>query len=182
MYHDPLGMIIVCDLETLPMKRKLTITHPFWQVIGIGALAGLRSMSAPAITSHILSHHHSGRITGTPLAFMQSDAAATTLKILATGEMVMDKMPFAPDRIKPASAAFRCLSGALAGASISKATGGKIGAGALIGATAALASTYAGFLLRKVTVKSTGIIDPIIGALEDALVLGAGAKLVRIDE
>src|ERR1700759_2063833 len=87
-----LGMIIVHQLETLPMKRKLTITHPFWQVIGIGALAGLRSASAPAIASHILNHHHSKRLEGTPLNFMQSDTTASTLKLLAAGEMVMDKM------------------------------------------------------------------------------------------
>jgi len=164
------------------MKRKLTIAHPFWQVLGIGALAGLRSASAPAIVSHILSHHHSGRLKNSKLGFMQSDAAAVTLKILAAGEMVVDKMPFTPDRIKPASIAFRCLSGALAGASISKATGGKIGAGALFGAAAALTSTYVSFLLRKTTVKTTGVLDPIIGALEDALVLGAGAQLIRIDQ
>ena len=91
-------------------------------------------------------------------------------------------MPFTPNRIKPAGTAFRCLSGALAGASISKATGGKIGAGALFGATAALAATYVSFLLRKVTVKATGIVDPVIGALEDALVLGAGTKLIHIDQ
>jgi uncharacterized membrane protein len=91
-------------------------------------------------------------------------------------------MPFTPNRIKPASVAFRCLSGALAGASISKATGGKVGAGALFGAATALASTYISFLLRKATVKTTGVLDPIIGALEDALVLGAGAKLIRVNE
>jgi uncharacterized membrane protein len=164
------------------MKRKLTITHPFWQVVGIGALAGLRSASAPAIASHILSHHHSRRLRGTKLGFMQSGAAATTLKLFAAGEMVADKMPFTPNRIKPASVAFRCLSGALAGASISKATGGKVGAGALFGAATALASTYISFLLRKATVKTTGVLDPIIGALEDALVLGAGAKLIRVNE
>ncbi|MGN6177819.1 MAG: DUF4126 family protein [Mucilaginibacter sp.] len=164
------------------MKRKLTITHPFWQVVGIGALAGLRSASAPAIASHILSHHRSGRLNNTPIGFMQSDTTATVLKLLAAGEMAVDKMPFTPNRIKPASMAFRCLSGALAGAGISKATGGKIGAGAVFGATAALMSTYISFLLRKATVKATGVLDPIIGALEDALVLGAGAKLIRIDE
>lgn len=164
------------------MKRKLTITHPFWQVIGIGALAGLRSASAPAIASHILNHHHSKRLENTPLNFIQSDTAASALKIMAASELVMDKMPFTPDRIKPAGVAFRCMSGALAGASISKATGGKIAAGALFGAAAALVSTYAGFWLRKATVKSTGIIDPVIGALEDALVLGAGARLVSIND
>jgi len=68
----------------------------------------------------------------------------------------------------------------LAGASISKATGGKVFAGALIGAGSALASTYISFLLRKTTVKGTGIIDPIIGAIEDALVIGAGVGLAQL--
>jgi len=164
------------------MKRKLTITHPFWQVLGIGALAGLRSASAPAITSHILSHHHSKRLEGTQLDFMQSKTVTNVLMLLALGEVVMDKMPFTPNRIKPAGVAFRCLSGVLAGASISKATGGKIGAGALFGAASALASTYISFIVRKSTVKATGIIDPIIGGLEDALVFGAGTTLIRIDQ
>jgi uncharacterized membrane protein len=164
------------------MRRKLTITHPFWQVLGIGALAGLRSMSAPAITSHILSHHHSKRLEGTPLNLMQSETVAGALKILAASEFVADKLPTAPDRIKPAGVVFRCLSGAVAGASISKATGGKIGAGAIFGAAAALTSTYVSFITRKMIVKGTGVMDPVIGALEDALVLGAGAKLIRIDQ
>jgi len=163
------------------MKRKLTITHPFWQVLGIGALAGLRSAAAPAITSHILSHHHSKGLEGTQLNFMQSKITANALKLLALGEVVMDKMPFTPNRIKPAGVAFRCLSGALAGASISKATGGKIGAGALFGAASALAATYISFLVRTSAVKATGIFDPIIGGLEDALVIGAGATFISID-
>jgi uncharacterized membrane protein len=164
------------------MKRKLTITHPFWQVLGIGALAGLRSTSAPAIASHILSHHHSKRLEGTHLDFMQSKTVANALKLLAVGEVVMDKMPFTPNRIKPAGVVFRCLAGAVAGASISKATGGKIGSGALFGAASALASTYISFMVRKSTVKATGVMDPIIGGLEDALVIGAGAGLIRIEQ
>jgi len=160
--------------------RKLTITHPFWQVLGVGALAGMRTSSAPAITSHILSHHHSKRLENTPLNFMQSKMVANTLTLLALSEIVVDKLPSTPNRTKPAGIAFRCLSGALAGASISKATGGKVFAGALIGAGSALASTYISFLLRKTTVKGTGIIDPIIGAIEDALVIGAGVGLAQL--
>lgn len=160
--------------------RKLTISHPFWQVLGVGALAGMRTASAPAITSHILSHHHSKRLENSPLNFMQSKMVANTLKLLALSEIVVDKLPSTPNRIKPAGMAFRCLSGALAGASISKATGGKMVAGALIGATSALASTYISFILRKTTVKGTGVIDPIIGAIEDALVIGAGIGLTQL--
>jgi uncharacterized membrane protein len=92
---------------------------------------------------------------------------------------VIDKLPGTPNRIKPESFAFRCLSGALAGASIYKSTRNNVLAGALLGATAAAVSTYLSFIARKSTVERTKIIDPIIGAIEDALVVGAGVGLIQ---
>jgi uncharacterized membrane protein len=159
---------------------KLKISHPFWQVIGLGVLAGMRSASAPAITSHILTQHHSKRLEHSPLNFMQTDMVANTLKFMALGELVVDKLPSAPNRIKPVGIIFRSLSGALAGASISKATGGKVAVGALLGASTAIASSYISFFLRKSVVKHIKVIDPIIGAIEDALVAGAGVGLVQL--
>ncbi len=47
-------------------------------------------------------------------------------------------------------------------------------------AVSAVASTYISFLLRKSIVKNTSVIDPIIGALEDALVIGAGVGLAQV--
>ncbi|MCJ8211538.1 DUF4126 family protein [Mucilaginibacter sp. RS28] len=149
----------------------------FWQTLGLGALAGMRSMSAPAVTSHILSHHHANKLEGTPLNFIQSDKVATALKVLAMGELVGDKMPKAPDRIQPIALGARILSGALAGASIYKAAGSNAVAGAVIGGAAAVASTFAFFYLRKTTVHHTKLIDPIAGAIEDALVLGGSTVL-----
>lgn len=72
------------------------------------------------------------------------------------------------------------LSGVLAGASIYKAAGGKMGTGALLGGAAALASTFGSYYLRKSTVKSSHIVDPIIGAIEDALVIGGGVGLAKL--
>jgi uncharacterized membrane protein len=167
-------------------KRKLImikiqkISHPFWQVLGIGTLAGMRTSSAPAITSQILSHHHSKMLEHSPLNFMQSKAVANTLTFLTVGEVIMDKLPSTPNRIRPEGFVFRCLSGALAGASIYKATGGNVLVGTLLGSAAAAASTYLSFLARKTTVEKTKIFDPIIGAIEDALVVGAGVGLIQI--
>jgi uncharacterized membrane protein len=158
---------------------KLKISHPFWQVLGMGVLAGMRSSSAPVITSHILTHHHSKKLKKSPLNFMQSQGVANVLKVVALSELVMDKLPSTPNRIKPPVVAIRCLSGALAGASIYKASGGNAITGALLGASAALASTFGSFYLRKETVKKTRLFDPVIGAIEDALVIGAGVGLAR---
>jgi uncharacterized membrane protein len=159
---------------------QLRISKPFWQVISLGTLAGMRSTSAPVITSHILSHHQSKNLEHSPLRFMQSKNVAVALKVLALGEIVGDKLPSAPNRIKPAVIGFRVLSGALAGASIYKASGNNAVIGALLGGSAAFASTYGSFFLRKSTVKISHIIDPVIGAVEDALVIGSGIGLANL--
>jgi uncharacterized membrane protein len=155
------------------------ITKPMWQAVGLGAVAGSRAMSAPAITSHILSHHQSNNLNGTALNFMQSNKTATAFKLLAVSEFIGDKLPGAPNRIALPGLTGRFLSGALAGASVYKAGGGKAYIGAILGGSAAILSTFGMFYLRKTTVKGTHILDPIIGGIEDALVLGASAGLAK---
>jgi hypothetical protein len=49
-----------------------------------------------------------------------------------------------------------------------------------LGAATAVASTYLSFILRKNAGKKTSIIDPIIGGIEDALVIGAGIGLAQV--
>lgn len=158
---------------------KLKISDPFWQALSLGTLAGFRSMSAPAITSHILSHHQSAGLNRSALSFMQSDKAAIAFKLMAIAEFVGDKLPSAPNRIAFPVITMRFLSGALAGASIYKAKGHKAYLGAILGGSAAILSTFGSFYLRKATVKGTKILDPIIGSIEDALVVGASAGLAK---
>jgi uncharacterized membrane protein len=159
---------------------RLKISKPFWQVVGLGVLAGMRTASAPAIASHILSHHSSGHLSKSSLNFMQSDKMAVVLKVLATGEFIGDKLPFTPNRIKPLGIVFRCLSGSLAGASIYKASGNNALTGALIGTVTAFGSTFGSYFLRKGIVNKFELFDPLIGAIEDALVIGAGIELTRL--
>ena len=156
------------------------LSKPFWQVLSLGTLAGMRTTSAPVITSHILSHHQSKNLAHSPLKFMQSKAVANALKVLALGEIAGDKLPSAPNRIKPAAISARVLSGTFAGAVIYKAVGGNVILGALLGGTAAFASTFGTFYLRKHLVKSSHIIDPVLGAIEDALVIGSGVGLSKL--
>lgn len=157
----------------------LKISKALWQAISLGAIAGSRSMSAPAITSQILSRHPSANLNKSPLKFMQSGKTATAFKLMAIAEFVGDKLPTAPNRIALPGLTGRFLAGALAGASVYKAGGGKAYLGAILGGSAAILSTFGCFYLRKATVKGTKILDPFIGSLEDALVTGAGAALAK---
>ena len=111
---------------------------------------------------------------------MQNDKVAIALKVFAVGELIGDKLPNTPNRIKPGGIAFRCLSGALAGASIYKASGNNAITGAIIGSVAAFGSTFGSYFLRKDIANRTKIFDPLVGAIEDALVIGAGGGLVNI--
>src|SRR5947209_19891065 len=78
---------------------------------GIGAVSGLRSMSGPAIVAEAASRNIV-RLKKTPLAWLASDRAARISAVLAVGEMVADKLPIIPDRIKPPSLAWRAAAGA----------------------------------------------------------------------
>ncbi|QJD97883.1 DUF4126 family protein [Mucilaginibacter robiniae] len=158
----------------------LKLTKPFWQAVGVGTLAGFRSTAAPAVTSHILSHHPSNALKGTHWQYMQSNKVATVLKLLTLTEVVGDKLPNTPNRIVLQGISARMLMGALSGASIYKASGHKAYLGALIGGSAAVLSTFGSFYLRKSVVKNTKIIDPIIGGIEDALVAGSSIGLAKV--
>lgn len=158
---------------------KIIITKPHWQVITLGMLAGMRSMAAPAISSRMLSRRHNKKLDDTPLDFMQSKTTANVMSGLALGEFVGDKLPQTGNRIAPAGLIGRCISGALSGAGIYKASGGKWYTGAALGGVTAIAATFGSFYLRKAVVKHSHLVDPIIGTIEDAIVLGAGIGLTE---
>ena len=158
---------------------KIIITKPHWQVITLGILAGMRSMAAPAMTSRLLSGHHTKALEHTPLNFMQNSVTANILSTMALSEFVGDKVPSAPDRISPPGLIGRGISGMLAGASIYKASGGNWYAGAALGGVTAIAATFGSFYLRKYVAKQAHLIDPLIGSIEDSLVLGTGLILAE---
>jgi uncharacterized membrane protein len=159
------------------MEKDMSQT--FWKVLGLGVIAGMRSLSAPAIASHYLAKDQSSELEDSPLKFLQSPQVADVLKLLAASEMAGDKVPGAPDRITTASLFARGLSGALVGAALFKANKGNMTAGALLGSAAAVAGTYGSFYLRKELKHLSGIADPILGVLEDALVVKNGVEILE---
>ena len=79
----------------------------------IGIVAGLRSMTAPAVTAWAA---HLGRLNlqNSALAFMGSMWAAGIFTLAALGELVADKLPMTPARTKPGPLAGRSVMGGLA--------------------------------------------------------------------
>jgi uncharacterized membrane protein len=144
----------------------------FWPALGFAALAGSRATSGPAFLSQYLSQQ--ALAPG-----MAKPGVSTALKFLIAGEFVGDKLPNTEARIVPQQLGTRAASGALVGATVYKTKGGSVLAGALVGALGAVAATYLTYYLRKGISEKANINTSLIGAGEDALVLGLGAALAK---
>lgn len=141
----------------------------------IGAVSGLRSMTGPAIITTAVRSRRL-KVKRTPLAWLAAPNAAPIASALAIGEMIADKLPFMPDRIKPGSLAGRAIAGGLCGYAVFSPRGKREAAiGALVGASAALAASWAGFEYRRRTP-----LPAIASALlEDAVAAASGAFIIR---
>lgn len=154
-------------------------SRSLWQSMALGLIAGMRCASAGAIASHISRQIKPTEDDNKFIKFIRSDGFNTALNIAAVGELVADKLPFVPARTAPAGLAARVVSGALSGAAIAKANGSNVTLRALLGSAVSVAATYGFYYARKTAGNKTGIADPLIALVEDAIVVGVGLALVR---
>lgn len=148
---------------------------------GMGAIAGMRSMSAPALLSRHLSQQK-GRGRSAIARLLASRRTAVVLTLSAGGEMVLDKTPFVPSRTEPPSLAGRALAGALSGAVIAGQRGGSQAGAALLGAATALGSAHLVYNLRVGAGERFSVPDAVLGFVEDAVVWVAGSRLASVLE
>jgi uncharacterized membrane protein len=142
----------------------------------IGALAGMRSMSAPAVLGKISQNGGFDDLTG-PLSFVGGASFLPVSGALAIGEMVADKLPFTPNRTAVGPLLGRAFIGAFSGAVVCSAKKRSWLAGALIGAAAAVGAAYAAYEFRRQIGMHAHLPDPVIALGEDALVGGLGLAL-----
>ena len=149
---------------------------PYILAFLIGAIAGLRSLTAPAVVSWAarLGWLH---LEGTWLAFLGFAATPYILSVAAIGELVNDKLPRTPSRKAPGPFIARVLSGALCGAALGSARQALIG-GLVAGALGAMAGTLGGYELRAWLVRAIGGNDLPVALLEDAIAIGGALWIV----
>src|SRR4051812_29228713 len=98
----------------------------------IGVVAGLRAMTAPAVTSWAARLGWL-RLEGTPLAWMGMAVTPWIWSVLAIAELVNDQLPKTPSRKTPPAFIARIVMGALSGACVG-ASAGMLAAGGVGGA------------------------------------------------
>jgi len=155
----------------------MSSTAIFALAFGIGIIAGLRSMTAPAVVSWAarLGWLH---LESTPLAFLGYAATPYIVSLLALGELVADKLPKTPSRKTPVPFGARVVMGALSGAAVAAGGGQSALVGAMIGALGGLAGTLGSYQLRTGLVQALKVPDFVVALLEDAVAVGSGLFLV----
>ena len=152
----------------------MTEAMPYLLALGIGFIAGLRAMTAPAAIAwagYLLWLP----LAGTALAFMGSIWAVGIFTLLALFELVSDQLPSTPSRKVPVQFGTRLLMGALSGAAIG-AVAGVLLAGMACGVAGAVLGTYVGAAFRAGLAKAFGK-DLPAALIEDLVAIG-GAWLI----
>ena len=152
----------------------------------IGVIAGMRTMTAPALVSYKLSRTEPGRPGGPALSdsnlhFLTSTTTANVLAVMAAGELVADKLPNTPDRTGQPQIWGRIGSGALSAAALTEADGNSAPIGAVVGALGAVAGSFAFYQLRRWLTHEKDLPDLWVALAEDALTIGAGWLIVQQD-
>jgi uncharacterized membrane protein len=150
----------------------------YWSLsLGIGVVAGLRSLTAPAAVSWAaclgwLDLH------GSPLAFMGSRVAVAIFSMLALAEYIADLLPRTPNRTTRGPLITRIVTGALAGGSLSVSSGQSLLAGAVLGGIGAVIGAFGGYEIRRRLVTRFNVRDVLVAVPEDLVAIVLGYLLV----
>jgi len=143
----------------------------------IGMVAGLRSMTAPAVVSWA-AHWKWLNLDHSVLGFLASTAAVYILTAGALIELVVDKLPMTPSRTAPLGLIARLVLGGLSGAALCASANQSIVRGAILGGLGGIAGGFAGYNARTKMGGLLKVPDPVVAVLEDAIAISAGFFIV----
>ena len=145
-----------------------------------GAVTGMRSMMGTALISRHLAEGRNWHGSNAPTNALSSHSAANLMAVLSAGEVVADKLPGIPARTAPGPLIVRAALGALAGGAASAERRDNVAAGAIVGASAAVAAAFAAYYLRKWLTKELGLPDAAVAVAEDSLAFAVGRHAVSM--
>ena len=149
-----------------------------FSAIGIGVVAGMRSLTAPAVVSWAACLGWLS-LEGSPLAFMGWIVTVVVFTLLGLGELMADLLlSWIPRRTAPGPLAGRLLMGGLCGAGLCASAGQSLVIGALLGALGGLAGAFASYEIRKRLVTGLNIRDIFVALTEDVIAIGLACFFV----
>lgn len=143
--------------------------------IFIGLVAGQRSMTPLAALAYAVRRENTRTEHNPEGALMRRPLIGAGGVAMAVAEMAGDKMESAPDRTVFLGLLARAITGGFSGAAVARPKDRT--AGALLGAGAAIGSSYYGLAARKWAMQRWG--QTTTGLIEDALVFSAAMMIAN---
>jgi uncharacterized membrane protein len=150
---------------------------PFLLAFALGMIAGLRSMTAPAVTSWA-AHLGWLNLRASPLAFMGATVTTALFTLFAISELIADKLPRTPSRLNVGPLVARVVLGGLSGAALCTAAGESLLAGAVIGGVGGVAGASVGYHVRRMLTHQMRLPDVAVALIEDAIAIGGALFIV----
>lgn len=161
------------------MTNSTSIPVPVRSLL-LGALSGARSMTPLAMLG---LYRGRGSLDGgwKDWPVLRSPVGRAALVAAAIGELVGDKLPRTPSRMKPLPLLARVGTGAVSGAALGTLRGaGGWRRSAVLGAVGGVIGSYAGSSLRQGGT-ATGLPDMVFALIEDAATIACAAAVVAAD-
>jgi uncharacterized membrane protein len=143
----------------------------------IGVIAGLRSLTAPALVSWA-AHLGWLDLSGSWLSLLGSRAAIIILSSLALAELVADKLPKTPKRTNLGPLVFRAITGGFSSLAICASAHQPPVIGTILGVLGSIAGAFAGYEIRHRLVEAFGLPDFGVAMAEDLVAVGGGLMIV----
>lgn len=140
--------------------KTIEATDALKKASWLGMVAGLRSMTPLAVLTW----------TNEEAAPLQKNVTA----VLAVGEMIADKLPFTPSRVKSGPFLGRIALGAVSGALLCQRLEQPLLPGAVRGALGAVVGTLASSTYRSIMPDATGLPDFVLALVEDGVAVALG--------
>jgi len=147
-------------------------------IFAIGVLSGLRALSPIAVVcwSALL---HRLPVTGWA-SFVGSKVAAGLFSLGAVGELISDKLPKTPSRLKQPGFSIRIVMGGFCGLLLATAGSFSLIGGALLGAIGAVAGSYLGYFARSRITGNFGLPDLPVALVEDIICIAGSFYVVSL--
>ncbi len=143
----------------------------------LGALTGLRTFTPIAVLVWMLRLHHVF-ILGSKFYFLHNLTPIVILTILAVGELIADKLPSMPSRLRPPGLLGRLIFGAICGVISGQTWGASWEVSAVAGLLGAILGAVAGYEIRKGWVHSLHWHDLPVALIEDVIAIGGSILVV----
>jgi uncharacterized membrane protein len=152
------------------------MNHIFAFAFGLGFVAGLRSLTPPAVVAWA-GYLGWLNLNNSPLAFMES-IKTVIFSLLALVELFLDLQPSTPKRTAAFPLGARIVTGALCGACVCATGSQSLVVGAILGAVGGVIGAFAGYEIRRRLVAALNVRDIFIALLEDLVTIGLACFFV----